>query len=157
MWTTGVTVVIISMISDDCDSDVRSPMMADCCIIIDDERDRQIFTYLFPTDHTKAYKTKPQCPQPTKTTKIHTFSRNLAISQFHDRNRRWWWPIDASSPMMSVTDGRRRQRTNIIDLWEVLYAKGPKGQTDQHEVFRDQTLFVPVKTVSCSTQTLVGE
>ena len=138
MWTTGVTVVIISMISDDCDSDVRSPMMADgspmiadCCIIIDDERDRQIFTYLFPTDHTKPYKTKPQCPQPTKTTKIHTFSRNLAISQFHDRNRRWWWPIDASSPMMSVTltdTDRRRQRTHIIDLWEVLYAKGPKGQ-----------------------------
>ena len=35
---------------------------------------------------------------------------------------------DASSPMMSVTDDDNGQRTNIIDIFEVHYAKGPKGQ-----------------------------
>ena len=79
-----------------------------------DDRYRSIETSSFASFSNKLHEnTLDETTVPTTHLKLRKYNFFMR-SSYDDHNRRWWWPIDATSPMMSVTRTDDNGRTSSI-------------------------------------------
>ena len=97
-------------------------------LMIDIAQSGHHLLYLSLTKYTKAVYTKLQCPQHTENLKMLTFPRHLRMMIVIGDDDGRWCIIADDWPMIVWHRTDDRQTPHIIDIFEVHYAKGPKGQ-----------------------------